>query len=89
MLHAFFMPMEHIPTVTHQEKDITFHEGIGKNGKKKMLPTVYEGAELKAVRAKLMSHLSGHIPPQQFTGPLQVIVKWCFPCTGNHQPGDW
>jgi Holliday junction resolvase RusA-like endonuclease len=89
MRHEFFIPMARLPTVTHQEKDITFREGTGKNGKKKILPIVYEGAELKAVRQLFTDHLSGHIPDVMFAGPLSVVVKWCFPCTGNHKPGDW
>jgi Holliday junction resolvase RusA-like endonuclease len=85
MRHEFFIPMAKLPTVTHQEKDITFT--VGDDGKPK--PVVYEPAELKAVRVKLRDHLAGHIPLAPFAGPLQVVVKWCFPVTGHHLNGEF
>lgn len=74
----FFMPMIP-PTVTHQEKAI--HVVKGK-------PVTYEPAELKAARAKLEAHLAQHIPEQMYTGAVQLLTKWCFPC-GKHKDGTW
>jgi Holliday junction resolvase RusA-like endonuclease len=84
MRHEFFIPMARLPTTTHQEKDITF---TIKNGRPK--PVVYEPAELKAVRNKLRDYLGQYVPTTPFAGPLQVIVKWCFPADDKHPPISW
>lgn len=77
----FFMPMEIIPTTTHQEKKI--HVVKGK-------PVVYEPAPLRVARAKLTAHLAKHIPPEPFAGcPIRLITKWCFKLTGKHRDGDY
>lgn len=81
----FFLPMIP-PTMTAQEKDIT----VVKNKKTgKHIPVVYEPAELKAVRLKLMGHLAKHTPEEPFIGATQIIVKWLFPITGKHKEGEW
>ena len=79
MKTSFFLPMIP-PTVTHQEKDITV-----RNGK----PVVYEPAELKAARSKLMAHLASHNPEAPFRGPIRLMVKWLFPMGENHNDGEW
>ncbi|HWR19073.1 MAG TPA: RusA family crossover junction endodeoxyribonuclease [Clostridia bacterium] len=79
MRTEFFLPMNP-PTCTHQEKDITVVKGK---------PIVYEPAELKAARAKLEAHLAKHRPKVLFAGALRLMVKWCFPVTGNHQDGEY
>ena len=79
MKTSFFLPMIP-PTVTHQEKDIAV-----RNGK----PVVYEPAELKAARSKLMSHLAGQKPGAPFRGPIRLMVKWLFPMGENHNDGEW
>jgi Holliday junction resolvase RusA-like endonuclease len=76
----FFMPMKKVPTVTHQQKQVTVT-----NGK----PVFYEPAELKTARAKLMAHLGQHVPEQTYKGPVRLIVKWCFPITGKHGDGEY
>ncbi len=68
------------PTKTHQEKKI--HVVNGK-------PVTYEPAELKAVRAKLEAHLAQHVPQQKYTGAVRLVMKWCFPITGNHKNGEY
>lgn len=70
MSHHFFMPMEKVPTTTHQQKQATY-----KNGKM----IFYEPESLKNARLKLMGHLSKHKPEQTFDIPLSVTVKWFFP----------
>lgn len=78
MMTEFFMAMLP-PTVTHQEKAI--HVVKGK-------PVTYEPAALKAARAKLEAHLAKHVPEQMYTGPVQLLTKWCFP-RGKHKDGSW
>lgn len=75
----FFLPIIP-PTATHQEKDITVVKGK---------PVVYEPAELKAARAKLNAHLAKFKPDAPATGPVRLMVKWCFPLKGKHQNGEW
>lgn len=75
----FFIAMKP-PTETHQEKKITIIKGK---------PVFYEPPELKAARAKLMAHLSKHVPEKEYTGAIRLITKWCFPITGKHQDGEY
>lgn len=75
----FFLPMIP-PTVTHQEKKV--HVVNGK-------PVLYEPAELKAARIKLMAHLGKHTPALPLQGAVRLVVKWCFPITGSHIDGQW
>ncbi|MGG4447613.1 RusA family crossover junction endodeoxyribonuclease [Brevibacillus porteri] len=80
MVTEFFMPMKKVPTVTHQQKQVTVV-----NDK----PVFYEPAELKAARAKLMAHLGRQVPGQTYTKPVRLVVKWCFPITGKRQDGEY
>lgn len=80
MLTEFFMPMKKVPTITHQQKQVTVVDGK---------PVFYEPNELKAARAKLMAHLGQHVPVKKYSGPLRLLVKWCFPIKGKHQDGEW
>ncbi|MBS4198593.1 RusA family crossover junction endodeoxyribonuclease [Bacillus sp. FJAT-49732] len=80
MTVEFFMPMKKVPTTTHQQKQVSVV-----NGK----PVFYEPEDLKAARAKLMAHLGQHVPTEKFTGPVRLIVKWCFPITGDRQDGQY
>lgn len=68
------------PTITAQQQKTRVV-----NGK----PIRYDPPELTAAKAKLESHLAGHIPNRKFEGPIQLVVKWCFPLTGNHENGEW
>ena len=76
---SFFLPMKP-PTVTHQQKDIAVVKGK---------PVVYEPAELKAARSKLMAHLGQHLPVAPLQGAVRLVTKWCFPLAGNHEDGEW
>lgn len=75
----FFLPMIP-PTVTHQEKKVHVVNGR---------PVLYEPAELKAARIKLMAHLGKHTPALPLQGAVRLVVKWCFPITGSHIDGQW
>lgn len=74
----FFMAMIP-PTVTHQEKQV--HVVNGK-------PKFYEPQELKAARRKLEAYLMQHRPEQKYTGPVELVTKWCFP-KGHHADGEY
>ncbi len=76
----FFMPMDRVPTVTHQEKAV--HVVNGK-------PVTYEPAELKAARSKLQGHLGKHVPAEKYTDAVRLVTKWCFPITGKHTDGEY
>lgn len=74
----FFMPMEP-PTATHQKKKVRVVKGK---------PIFYEPPEVADAREKLLSHLSKHVPTRELAGPVELIVKWCFP-RGRHKDGEW
>lgn len=78
MVTEFFMSMVP-PTITHQEKQV--HVVNGK-------PVFYEPQELKAARAKLEAHLGKYLPKNKYTGPVELVTKWCFP-RGNHKDGEY
>lgn len=75
----FFMAMNP-PTKTYQEKKIRVV-----NNK----PVLYEPPELKEVRVKLTAYLSKHIPDKKYTSAVRLIVKWCFPISGEHKHGEY
>lgn len=79
MNKSFFIPMVP-PTVTAQEHKI----GI-RNGK----PFIYEPAELRQARSKLVAHLGRFAPSEPFTGALRLMVKWCFPSNDKHRNGEY
>ncbi|SQF16073.1 RusA family crossover junction endodeoxyribonuclease [Streptococcus pyogenes] len=66
----FFLPMDKIPTTTHQQKKVTVI-----NGK----PHFYEPESLKNARDKFTSILAQHVPPSKLDGPIRLTVKWLFP----------
>ncbi len=66
----FFVPMEKIPTTTHQQKKVRVI-----NGK----PHFYEPDSLMEARAKYMSLLAQHKPSDKLSGPIRLTVKWLFP----------
>lgn len=79
MIRNFFLAMVP-PTVTHQEKKIRVV-----NGK----PIVYEPEELKAARMKLRDYLAPYRPERPLTCGIRLLVKWCFPITGDHYDGEY
>lgn len=75
---SFFVPMQP-PTITHQQKKVSVVKGK---------PVFYEPPELADARNKLAAHLAQHVPEKKFTGPLQLITKWCYP-KGSHKNGEY
>lgn len=75
----FFMPMVP-PTTTFQAKELAVVRGK---------PVIHDSPQLHAVKAKLLGHLAKYAPAEPVTGPVRIIVKWCYPLTGKHRNGDW
>ena len=76
----FFLPMQKLPTATHQQKQVTV-----RNGK----PHFYEPPQVAQARAKLSAHLDAHKPHKPMDGPLQAVVKWCYPNHGSKPNGAY
>ena len=68
------------PTSTHQEKKVSV-----KNGK----PVIYEPANVQVARLKLRDHLAQHKIDKPLKGPIQLIVKWCFPNNDIYEDGSY
>ena len=79
MSDRFFIAMIP-PTATYQEKQVNT-----KNRK----PIFYEPPELKDARAKLEAHLAKHRPDVPYEDGIRLIVRWCFPLSGNHKHGEY
>ena len=78
--YHFFMPMEHVPTATQQEKKI----GV-RNGK----PFTYPDERWEQARSVLWAHLEPHRPPHPMEGPVVLDVTWCFPANGCADGSPW
>ena len=74
----YFMPMIP-PTATHQMQQVAIQGGK---------PHFYEPQPVADARAKLTGHLAPHVPERPLKGPLQLMVKWCFPIVGPHEDGE-
>ncbi|MGI6691182.1 MAG: RusA family crossover junction endodeoxyribonuclease [Christensenellales bacterium] len=72
--------MAKLPTATHQQKQVTIV-----NGK----PRFYEPDTVRAARAKLSAHLGQHRPAAPLEGPLQAVIKWCYPTTREQLNGQY
>ncbi len=76
-----FFPMVP-PTVTYQEKKVRIVRGK---------PIFYEPPELAGTRTKLTAFL-GQARTQlnePFTGPVELVTKWCFPAGDKHRDGEY
>lgn len=76
----FFIPMEKIPTTTHQQKQVTC-----RNGK----PHFYEPQKLIEARAKYMAYLSQFAPQEKIQGAIRLTVKWIFPMVKGSYNGQY
>ena len=80
MTVEFFMPMEHVPTVTAQEHKVTVV-----NGK----PRFYDPSELARAKANIIAALLARPrPTEKLTGPPHLHTIWCF-LTDRHPDGAW
>lgn len=79
----FFLPMKP-PTVTHHAKELHAYMKGGKP-----CAVLHDSRELKDARAKLHAALAPYAPERPFGGPVQLLVKWCFPSDGRHANGEW
>ena len=52
-------------------------------------PRFYDPPELAEARAKFLSHLSVHAPAEKLSGPVRLLVIWCFPAEGKHRHGEF
>ncbi|MDT1996840.1 RusA family crossover junction endodeoxyribonuclease [Carnobacterium divergens] len=77
---SFFMPMEKVPTTTHQQKQVRVV-----NGK----PIFYEPPDLEAARSKLTAHLAKHVPDEKYKKGIRLTSWWCFKTTGAHKNGEY
>lgn len=75
----FFMPMR-LPTKTHHDKNMTVVKGK---------PIMYDSAELKNVKQKLVAHLSQHAPDDMFKPPIQVTISYMYPADPKHPSLTW
>lgn len=78
MKTEFFMPMIP-PTCTHQEKQVKVIKGK---------PIFYDPPEVHTARMKLINYLAKHIPAEKYNGPVELVVKWCFP-RSRHKNGEY
>lgn len=76
----FFLPMQKIPTTTHQQKKVAVV-----NGK----PQFYEPESLKAAREKFLALLAQHVPTDKYTGAVRLTVKWFFPRIKRSYDGQY
>lgn len=74
-MKEFFIAMNP-PTITAQEHKI-------------FKGRFYDPPELKQAKVKLRDHLIPFAPEEPFSGPVRLVVKWCFPITGKHLDGEY
>ena len=79
----FFLPMKP-PTVTHHDKEL---HAFMRNGKPRAV--LHDSRELKDAHAKLHAALAPFAPDAPISGPIRLLVKWCFPTDGHHADGEW
>lgn len=72
--------MEHVPTVTYQQKKVT-----NKNRK----VTFYEPAKLKEARQSLMDGLYPHRPSEPFSGAVRLLSVWLFDTKDKRKLDTW
>lgn len=76
----FFVPMKKIPTVTHQEKQVSVIKGK---------PHFYEPAELRNTRQLYMDVFGRYVPDQKMVGKVRMTIRYCFPLKGKHVDGEY
>lgn len=67
----FFIPLEKIPTVTAQQKRVTWNS-------RTRTPIFYDGDVLKETKEMFKSKLAEYSPESPISGAVRLIVKWCY-----------
>ena len=75
----FFLPMR-LPTKTHHDKNLTVVKGK---------PIMYDSAELKDVKQKLIAHLSKYAPETILNPPIQVTISYTYEADTKHPVMTW
>ena len=76
----FFLPMKQVPRTTHQQTQVRCVRGK---------PVFFMPQKLKEAQGRLHNALVPHVPAEPLTGPLQVVVKWCFAARTKAQHGTY
>ena len=72
MEKKFFIPLEKIPNVTHQDKKVKVL-----NGK----PIIYKSDNLRNAEEIFLSKLAEYTPKEMFKAPVILKIIWCYPIT--------
>lgn len=75
-----FIPLEKIPSATHQMKKITVQHGK---------PHTYEPPAVRETRARFMAYFVRYRPEEPLKGPVSLVTKWIYPPTKLHPKGTW
>ncbi|QUY65113.1 RusA family crossover junction endodeoxyribonuclease [Helcococcus kunzii] len=67
----FFIPLKKVPSITAQQKRVTWNH-------KKNKPIFYDSEKLKDVKEMFRAHTFKYAPKKPFTGPIRLVVKWCY-----------
>lgn len=78
----FFIPLEKIPTVTSQQKKVTWNH-------KTNTPIFYDPPELENAKELFMANLFKHKPKKPLKGALRLITKWCFGTSDKKKVGKY
>lgn len=66
----FFLPMEKVPTMTHQQHKISTRGSR---------PILYKPQELKEIESMFISKLGPYAPKEKMEGAISLFVMWLFP----------
>lgn len=75
-----FIPLEKIPSATHQMKKIAVQHGK---------PHTYEPPAVRETRARFMAYFIKCRPEEPLEGPVCLVTKWIYPPTKQHPAQTW
>ena len=75
-----FIPLEKIPSATHQMKKIAVQHGK---------PHTYEPPAVRETRARFMAYFIRYRPEKPLEGPVYLVTKWIYPPTKRHPAQTW
>jgi len=76
----FFIPLDKVPTATHQQKKV----GITKTGK----PYFYEPDNVKEAKALYKEKLTPYAPPEPMEGAISIAIMFRFPTSNKKLIGQ-